>query len=77
MRRIRISVESCERGKADRPGVIAGDVVEERLGLVVVTVGAQRVALLIGVPLAVLGLHPGVAFILSVHSFLRLLDLFI
>lgn len=62
---------------ADRPGVITGDVVEERLGLVIVTVGAQRVALLIGVALAVLGLHTRVTFILSVHSFLRLLRLFI
>lgn len=64
-------------GRAHRPGVVTGDVVEERLGLVVVAVGAQRVALLVGVALAVLGLHARVTFILSVHSFLGLLRLLI
>lgn len=59
------------------PGVVTGDVVEERLGLVVVAVGPERVALLVCVALAVLGLHARVALILSVHRFLRLLSLLV
>lgn len=57
------------------PGVVTGDVVKEGLGLVVVAVGAQWVALVVSVSLAVLSLHAGVTFILSVHCLLRLLRL--
>lgn len=52
------------------PRVIAGDVVEERLGLVVVAVGPERVALVVGVALAILSLHARVAFILAVECLL-------
>lgn len=52
------------------PRVVAGDVVEERLGLVVVAVGPERVALLVGVALAILRLHARVAFILAVERLL-------
>lgn len=48
------------------PGVVTGNVVKEGLGLVVVTVGAKWVALVVGVALAVLSLHAGVAFVLAV-----------
>lgn len=54
------------------PGVVAGDVVEEGLGFVVVAVGPKRVALVVGVALAVLSFHARVAFILSVHRLFRL-----
>ena len=55
------------------PCVVTGDVVEEGLGLVVVAVGAERVALLVGVALAVLSFHTRVSFVLSVQRLLRLL----
>lgn len=67
------SHQQCEQvGKMEgRPGVVAGDVVEEGLRLVVVAVGAKRVALVVGVALAVLGLHARVALVLAVHRLFR------
>lgn len=59
------------------PGIITGDVVEEGLGLVIVAVGTERVALVIGVTLAVLSFHTRVALIFSIHRFFRLLSLLI
>jgi hypothetical protein len=59
------------------PGVVTGDVVEERLGLVVVTVGSQGIPLFLGRTLGGLGLQTRVWLFLSVHRLFRLDDLIV
>jgi len=57
------------------PGVVTGDVVEEGLGLIIVTVGPQGSApplLLSSAALAGLGLCARLRLLLSVHRLLRL-----
>ena len=59
------------------PGVVTGDVVEERLGLVVITVGSQWIPLFLSRTLAGLGLRTGVLLFLSIHRLFCLDDLIV
>lgn len=70
-----MSTCTCE-SKNSLPAVVTGDVVKERLGLVIVAVGSQGV-FFISIALTVLGLHARVTLIFPVQSLLWLLGLLI